>query len=140
MVLVLGFTPDGCRAPVGASEGEGELLRLRLKGEERKRAAKEGRAAFCLRLNETLRLDQLTAGSHSARLPYPPSRLPFSFNGSSSARSSSRCISKSPSERSSSSADALSGLRLDVACPFWFDAELDMGHQVEWRVNIAYRR
>jgi len=54
MALVVGFVPDRFLAPDGLCEGEGVPLLLRLKGEERKRAAKEGSYAFCFRLNDRL--------------------------------------------------------------------------------------
>jgi len=63
MLLVVG----PIRMPLAVLLGDGEALRLRLKGDDRKRDVREGWAAFCLRLKETLRL---ISHCHAARILY----------------------------------------------------------------------
>ncbi len=55
MVLAVGYALDRLRVPSLGSEGLGVLERLpRVKGEERKRDAKEGWLVFCLRCVDRL--------------------------------------------------------------------------------------
>lgn len=55
MVLAVGYALERLRVPSVESEGLGVLERLlRVKGEERKRDAKEGWLAFCLRFRGAL--------------------------------------------------------------------------------------